>query len=155
MRDNLRLSNDEIVICYQDDVRKLVKFLPWLERVSGGPSSGIYTGEGIDKSSMAIPVYDSTLLSFVREAKSTDFINRNYVYTFSKYRLREAGDELRIIDICTLQEINVLGDILSKYILKGEVKGLIWTQGVQNGVYLALVRKLKSLMEIHQPLEEM
>jgi hypothetical protein len=43
----------------------------------------------------------------------------------------------------------VLGDILSKYVLKGEVRGAVWSEGVQNGVYLALLQKLMELMEIH------
>jgi hypothetical protein len=52
-----------------------------------------------------------------------------------------------------LQEITVLGDILSKYVLRGDVKGAVWAEGVQNGVYLALLLKLKELMEIRKPLE--
>jgi hypothetical protein len=41
-----------------------------------------------------------------------------------------------------------LGDILSKYVIKGDVKGLIWSEGVQNGVYLAVLYKLKELMKL-------
>ncbi len=153
MADSLRLSRDEIIICYKEDVVRLMKFLPWLQGASGGASSSIYSGEGIDKSSMAVPVYDSNLLNFVKEAKKTDFINRNYVYTFSRYRMKTAQDELRVISACSLQDISVLGDILSKYILKGDVRGAVWSEGVQNGVYLALLLKLKELMEIRKPLE--
>ena len=152
MADSLRLSRDEIIICYKEDVVRLIKFLPWLQGVSGGETTGIYSGEGIDKSSMAVPVYDSTLLSFVKEVKQTDFINRNYVYTFSRYRMKTAQDELRVISACSLQDISVLGDILSKYILKGDVRGAVWSEGVKNGVYLAILSKLKELMEIRKPL---
>ena len=102
---------------------------------------------------MAVPVYDATLLGFVKEVKQTDFLNRNYVYTYSRYRIKTAADELRIISACSLQEITVLGDILSKYVLRGDIKGAVWAEGVQNGVYLALLLKLKELMEIRQPLE--
>jgi len=52
-----------------------------------------------------------------------------------------------------LQDITVLGDILSKYSFKGDIKGAVWTEGVQNGVYLALLLKLKDLMEMRKPLE--
>ena len=154
MADSLRLSRDEIIICYKEDVVRLIKFLPWLQGVSGADTTGIYSGEGIDKSSMAVPVYDSTLLNFVKEAKKTDFINRNYVYTFSRYRMKTAQDELRVISTCSLQDISVLGDILSKYILRGDVRGAVWAEGVKNGVYLALLLKLKELMEIRKPLEQ-
>lgn len=152
MQESLRLSREEIIICYKEDVARLLKFLPWLEKISGGESSGIYSGEGIGETSMAVPVYDSTLLSFIKEIRTTDFINRNYVYTYSRYRIRTAADELRVIDACSLQEVSVLGDILSKYVLRGDVKGAVWSEGVSNGVYLALLLKLKDLMEIKNPL---
>lgn len=150
MQGNLRLSREEIFICYKDDVLKLLKYLPWLETVSGGSTSDIYSGEGIEEASMAVPVYDSRLLAFIKEAKTTEFINRNYVYTYSRYRIRTAADEKRIIEHCSLQEISVLGDILSKYVIKGDVRGAVWSEGVQNGVYIALLYKLKDLMEIHK-----
>lgn len=69
MQDSLRLSRDEIIICYRDDVARLMKYLSWLQNKSGTAASDIYSGEGIDKTSMAVPVYDSTLLSFIKEVK--------------------------------------------------------------------------------------
>ena len=65
MQNNVKLSRDEIIICYRDDVAKLMKYLSWLQNKSGTVTSGMYSGEGIDKSSMAVPVYDSTLLNFI------------------------------------------------------------------------------------------
>ncbi len=151
MAESLKLSREEIIICYKEDVERLLKFLPWLEKKSGSAASSVYSGEGIEKSSMPVPVYDSTLLSFIKEIRTTDFLNRNYVYTFSRYRIKTARDELRVIDACSLQEVSVLGDILSKYVLRGDVKGAVWSEGVSNGVYLALLLKLKDLMEIRNP----
>ena len=153
MQNNVKLSRDEIIICYQDDVAKLMKYLSWLQNKSGTVTSGLYNGEGIDKSSMAVPVYDSTLLNFIRDIKTTDFLNRNYVYTYSRYRIKTAADERRVIEACSLQDITVLGDILSKYVIRGDVKGAVWSEGVQNGVFLAVLLKLKELMEIRKPLE--
>lgn len=153
MQNNVKLSRDEIIICYQDDVAKLMKYLSWLQNKSGTVTSGLYNGEGIDKSSMAVPVYDSTLLNFIRDIKTTDFLNRNYVYTYSRYRIKTAADEQRVIEACSLQDITVLGDILSKYVIRGDVKGAVWSEGVQNGVFLAVLLKLKELMEIRRPLE--
>ena len=153
MQNNVKLSRDEIIICYRDDVAKLMKYLSWLQNKSGTVTSGLYNGEGIDKSSMAVPVYDSTLLNFIRDIKTTDFLNRNYVYTYSRYRIKTAADERRVIEACSLQDITVLGDILSKYVIRGDVKGAVWSEGVQNGVFLAVLLKLKELMEIRKPLE--
>lgn len=153
MQDILKLSRDEIIICYKDDVVKLLKYLSWLQNKSGTVATGMYKGQGIEKTSMAVPTYDSTLLNFIKEIKTTDFLNRNYTYTYSKYRIKTAADELRVIGTCTLQDVTVLGDILSKYALRGDVKGAVWAEGLQNGVYLALLLKLKELMEIRKPLE--
>lgn len=153
MQESMKLSRDEIIICYQEDVARLMKYLSWLQNVSGTATSSIFSGEGIDKSSLTVPVYDSTLLNFVKEVKKTDFLNRNYVYTFSRYRMKTEKDELRVIEACSLQDITVLGDILSKYVIKGDVKGAMWAEGVQNGVYLAVLLKMKELMEISKPLE--
>lgn len=153
MQNNVKLSRDEIIICYRDDVAKLMKYLSWLQNKSGTVTSGMYNGEGIDQSSMAVPVYDSTLLNFIRDIKTTDFLNRNYVYTYSRYRIKTAADERRVIEACSLQDITVLGDILSKYVIRGDVKGAVWSEGVQNGVFLAVLLKLKELMEIRKPLD--
>lgn len=150
MLKNEKLSNEEVIIVYKDDVIKLLRYVSWLEKMNGQNTSNIYKGEGIEETSMPIPVYDSTLLSFIREAKTTIFMNRNYVYTFSQHRLKTAKDEHDFIEVSTLQDMKALGDILSQYVLKGEVKGTYWSEGVKNGVYLALLLKMKELIEQFQ-----
>ncbi|MBQ3164979.1 MAG: hypothetical protein IJC02_10685 [Lachnospiraceae bacterium] len=150
MLKNEKLSNEEVVIVYKDDVIKLLRYVNWLEKMNGQDTSDIYKGEGIEETSMPVPVYDSTLLSFVREAKATVFMNRNYVYTFSQYRLKTIKDEYEFIEGSTLQDMKALGDILSKYVLKGEVKGVYWSEGVKSGVFLALLLKMKELIEQFQ-----
>lgn len=152
MQDKERLSREEIIALYQEDAKKLLQFENWLKKTNGMETSDIYSGEGIEETSMSVPVYDATLLNFIKTAKTTQFMNRNYVYTFSQHSLRTAKDELTIIESCSLQEIKVLGDILSKYCYKGDVKGAYWSEGVKNGVYIALLEKLKKLLEIRGPL---
>lgn len=152
MQDSEKLSREDIILLYQEDAMKLLHYLNWLQKVSGTQPSAIHKGEGIEATCMPVPVYDTTLLGFVKEAKATKFINRNYVYTYSRYRLRKAEDELGLIDACSLREVGVLGDILSKYILKGEVQGMYWTEGVRSGVFLAILLKMKELLEIRKPL---
>ena len=80
MQDSEKLSRDEVIALYQDDTMKLLRYEGWLQAASGRDASNIYKGEGIEANSMPVPVYDSTLLSFVKEAKATRFMNRNYVY---------------------------------------------------------------------------
>lgn len=152
MQDSEKLSREEVVEVYQEDAIKLFKFIPWLQKTGGNEMTGLYKGEGIEENSMPVPVYDATLLSFVKEAKNTKFMDRNYVYTFSKYRLRSTKDELNLIESCSLLDVKILGDILSKYVLKGEVKGAYWAEGVKSGVFLAVLLKLKELLDIKKPL---
>jgi len=149
MQDSERLSRDEILALYKDDVARLLRYLPWLQKVSGTDTSQIRKGEGIEATTMPVPVYDSTLLAFIKEVKSTQFINRNYVYTFSRNRLRTAQDELDFIATATLRETAALGDILSQYVLKGDTQGVYWSLGVRNGVYLALIEKLRDFYETY------
>lgn len=152
MQDSEKLSKEDIIAVYQEDAIKLLKYYNWMMRESGKETSDIYKGEGIEESSVPVPVYDSTLLNFVKDAKTTEFINRNYVYTFSKYSIRTVADELEMIERCSLQEVRILGDILSKYILRGSVKGSYWADGVRNGIFKAILLKLKELLDIRKPL---
>lgn len=152
MLKDQRLSREEIIYLYQDDAMRLLQFYNWVNKMSGTDTGSFYTGDDIEKSSMAVPVYDSTLLSFIKTAKETEFMNRNYVYTFSRYRIKTPEDELRVISTCTLQDIKVIGDILSMYCYRGDVKGAVWTDGLKHGVYLAILKKLKELLEIRKPL---
>ncbi|NLL79923.1 MAG: hypothetical protein GX234_09065 [Clostridiales bacterium] len=142
-----RLSREEIVAMYKADVERLVPYINWLQQKNGQKVSESYQGQDIAKNSVTFPVYDSTLLQFVREVQRTRFINRNYVYVYSHYQIRSEKDELRAVSRATLQEMNMLGGILSRYIIKGTTKGTVWQEGVQNGVFLAVLKKMKELMD--------
>lgn len=152
MYESDKMTKDEIKAIYEGDVQKLLRYLMWLQKVSGTVTLDIYKGEGIESTSVSFPVYDSNLLAFIKEIKGSVFMNKNCVYTYSKYRLRTAADELSLIERSTIQDVKVVGDILSNYAIKGTVKGAVWSDGVKNGVYLAAVQKLKELMEIRKPL---
>lgn len=148
MEQKERLSREEIIELYQEDAMKLLQYYNWVKKVSGQTMSQIYSGEGIEKSSMAVPVYDSTLLQFIKTAKTTKFMNRNYVYTYSRNMIKTPEDEIKFIKTCTLQDIKALGDILSGYCFKGDVKGAVWTDGIRQGVYLELLEKLNELLGV-------
>ncbi len=146
MQEN-KAGISEKVNKYKADVEALSRYLVWLESKKGEDTSASYDpGEG-KRTTLLVPTYDSTLLGFIKTAKQTAFINRNYVYTYKRYRMENAGDELKQIDQTQIMEIEKLGDILSKYVLKGNTQAKMWTEGVQNGVFLALVTKMKELIE--------
>ena len=141
------LSNEEIVEYYRRDAVKLFRYLNWLEAKSGKQVSTIYGGEGIADNSVPFPVYDSTLLGFVKEAGNTCFMDRNYVYVYSRKRLKNAKDELRLIQNATIRDFDDLAGILSHYILGGRTKARLWSEGVTYGIYYALLTKMKELIE--------
>ena len=122
------------------DIEKLLKYIPWLESKSGESVSKVYSDNNLANTSVPFPVYDSTLLSFVNEANATSLMDKNYVYVYSH--------EKRAIDEAGVKDGDVLCGILSKYILSGMVKGNVWSLGVTEGIYLRVLKKMKSLLEI-------
>lgn len=140
------LSNEEIVEFYRQDALKLIRYLPWLETKQGENTYQSYGADGIAQHSIAFPVYDGTLMSFVKEAQNTCFMNRNYVYVYSRNGLKNAKDEIRLIHTAEIRDMDKLAGILSHYILGGRTKGLLWSEGVKNGVFLALLTKMRDLI---------
>lgn len=134
---------------YKPDVEKLVRYLPWLEEKAGaaGGLSENYEGSGIKGHSITFPVYDGTLMNFVKEVQSTGLVDRNYPYIYSRRGIRTVRDELTAISHADIREMDVLKGILSKYILGGMTKGRMWTEAVSNGVFLNVVRKMKENLE--------
>ena len=141
------LSNEEIVEYYRQDAVKLFRYINWLERKSGQAVSSIYGAEGIATNSVPCPVYEGTLLNFVKEATNTCFMDRNYVYVYSRNQLKTAKDELRLIERATIRDMDKMAGILSHYVLGGRTKAKLWSEGVTNGVYFALLTKMKALIE--------
>ena len=96
---------------------------------------------------MTFPVYDGTLLRFIKTAQDSSLINRNYTYTYSRNRIRTTQDELRFIQNATIKEMGDLWGILSRYVLKGMTKAALWSEGVKNGVFLALLLKMEEILQ--------
>lgn len=141
------LYMQEVANGYRPDVERLIRYIPWLESKVGGSISNMYQGNGIEKNSITFPVYDSTLISLVKDAKRTKLLDRNYAYVYSRNRIRTAGDEQRLIEKATIQDMDILKGIFSKYILGGMTKGTIWTEGVSNGSILKVILKMKEILE--------
>jgi hypothetical protein len=144
--DSDKLSVEEMVEYYKPDVEELAVYIPWLETHKGGESSSVFTGEGVEKNSLTFPVYDTTLMNFVKAAQASSLMNRNYVYVYSRNRIRTEADEHRFIRNATIKEMGDLWGILSKYILKGMTKAALWSEGVRNGVFLELLLKMKEIL---------
>lgn len=139
--DNIR---EQIVEEYRDDVVKLIRYLPWLSKKTGSDVSSMYTGDA-EKPLIPIPVFDSTLLQFVREAEKTKFVDRNYPYVYSRNGIKTHEDELRYIKNAKITDLKILKGIFSKYVLGGKTKAALWSEGVDSGIFVAVLDCLNRL----------
>ena len=139
-------STEELVKRYRIDVMQMARYLPWLAEHAGKQVSDTYQNDNMSHT-IPFPVYDSTLLSFIKEFQRTSMIDRNYVYVYSRNRLRSAEDEKRLIEQADIKNMKELAGILSKYVIEGNVRGAVWTEGVTNGVYYAALSKMKEIIE--------
>ncbi|MCR5399176.1 MAG: hypothetical protein K6E68_06540 [Lachnospiraceae bacterium] len=141
------MTADQILQMYRDDVNKLAAFLPYLQSKQGDRVSSIYADDGLQEHSVAVPVYDGNLMSFIKTADATSFMDRNYRYVYTRNRLRSAEDELAFIEKATIFQMDMMGGILSNYVLGGRTKARLWSEGVRNGVFYKLVDKMKELVD--------
>ena len=89
----------------------------------------------------------SNFLNFIKIAKNTKFITRNYVYAYTKKRMKTVQDELRVIEKAQIMDMEILGSILAKYVMKGMTKSSVWAEGIRYGVFYKVVAKMKELIE--------
>ena len=137
-------SVEDIVLRYRPELSKLTPYLNWLKENTSHDVAQSYSNS--DLKSMPFPVYDSNLLAFVKAAQTTNLIDRNYVYVYSRNRLNSPKDELMFIQDAQITDMDDLAGILSCYILQGMSKGAKWAQGVKTGVLYNVVKKMDELV---------
>ncbi|MCR5604097.1 MAG: hypothetical protein K6G27_10410 [Lachnospiraceae bacterium] len=129
---------------YIKDVELLSKYMNWLEKTSGQQVESFYDGDEEQKL-IQIPVYDSNLLAFVKDVRKTGLMDRNYRYVYTRRRIKTVEDELHLIRHAHLKDIDIFKGILSSYVMRGQTKGAVWAEGVKNGVFLELMRRMTAL----------
>ncbi len=147
--ENENLFRQEKIQKYRGIMCSLLRYIPWLKQKLGQKTSHFYQGDDMPAASMPIAVYDSTLLAFIKEMQATGLMNRNYVYIFSRNGLWTVADELDWIQKTELKNIEDIFGIMAKYVLGGMTKGNMWTQAVENGVFLNALLKIKELLEVY------
>ncbi len=135
---------EQIVAEYKGDLDKLLRYLPYFESKGTGEGQKFYDGEGENKV-IPVPVYDSTLLAFVKEAGETKFMNRNYPYAYRKWRMPDANAERIAMGSATLRDIDLFRGILSRYVLEGRRKSYMWTNGVEERIFYTALSRLETL----------
>ena len=96
---------------------------------------------------MSFPVYDATLLNFIREASNSALMDRNYSYVYTRNRIKTHEDERKIIGKAELKDWELLRGILSKYVLGGFTKGMLWSQGVQENIFCMVLGRMQKIIE--------
>ena len=129
---------------YKNTLKPLLRYLPWLEQTSGGDASKTYSGES---TVMSFPVYDGTLMSFVRELSKTSFMDRNYRYVYTRNRILTHEDERWLIEKATVKEWDILCGILSKYVLGGQTRATLWNEAVKERIFYLVLRKMCEIIE--------
>lgn len=135
---------ERIVTDYRADLERLLKFLPYLDKKSGKDVQSFYDGDQTFES-IPVPVYDSTLLSFVKEVKKTKFYFRNYPYTYRKYHLNTPADERKIMENAVLRDIDIFRSIISKYVIEGQTKSVMWTRAVDERIFVTALDSMHKL----------
>ena len=128
---------------YRKEVEPLFRYLPWLEEKRGKSVSSNYENDRLR--SVSFPVYDGTLMSFVRQVQKSTLTDRNYVYTYYRCGIKSTEDEHRLIGEVTIRNVEVLTAILSNYICGGMTKGWLWPKAVEEGIFLEILLKFKEL----------
>lgn len=132
---------------YKKAVLPLLKYLPWLEKHAGKAGNSIFDAEGVSEHSISFPVYDSVLMGFVKDAAKTSLMEKNYSYIYTRKRIQSHADERRIIKAAQLQDWDVLRGILSKYVLGGRTKGMLWSEAASEGIFALVLDQMKMIIE--------
>jgi len=145
--EDSNLLREKLLQEYKPDIEKLSKYIPYFQSKGAKDVMNQYEADQNASGSLVFPIYDSNLMSFIKEAKKTKLINSNYVYVYSRKRMRTVKDEIVEIDHVTLKDFDVLTAILSKYVLKGMIKASLWTEAVEYKVFLKILLKMKELVD--------
>ena len=140
-------QREKIIKEYHDSVEPLLAYLPWLEQHSGETMRALYGEQGISEHSLSFPVYDATLLRFVKEVGKGSLMDRNYRYVYSRNHLTSHEDEMALIEKTSWRSWDQLKGILSWYVLGGRVKASLWSEGVKANIYLCVLRKMKAIAQ--------
>ena len=130
-----------ITVRYAADIQKLSRYIPYFKNKKGRDVASDYSGEQ-GESQLKFPVYDSTLLSFTREAADTALMDPNYIYKYRQYRITTAADEKAAIRNAKMKDIDLLRGVLSRYVLEGRYKSKRWIEAAERGVFYDVLVKL-------------
>ena len=144
-KENDKAYRLQLITEYRAWIEPYFRYIPWFEERRGQNLMKLYDGDNTS-GTISVPVYDSTLLSFVRGMQDTGFMNRNYPYIYSKHGLFTHEAEISKIQSCDLKDMDVIIGIISKYVLSGMAKGKMWTDAVEEGIFYHALVRIKEIL---------
>ena len=147
----------QLVREYKQMVSPLLAYLPWLIKNAGQPGSTAYRGDEYSEhsTSFSFPVYDSTLMGFIREASKSPLMEKNYSYTYTRNRIQTHDDERRLIQAADIKDWDILRGILSKYVIGGRTKAMLWSEAVRENIFALVLEKMRGIIEYwDKPLDD-
>ena len=145
MEQNIEFKQ-QLIQEYKENVMPLLRYLPWLEKNAGKNMSSFYNDDNM-VNSISIPVYDGTLMNFVKEAAKSPLMDKNYKYIYTRNHIKNHDDERRVIKAAGWREWNVLCGILSYYVLGGRTKGTLWSEAVEEQIFYLLLKQMREIIE--------
>ncbi len=139
---------DKLIKEYGKELNVLFAYIPYFSSRETAFSKK-YDGEQGD-SVMGFPVFDSTLLDFIKKVSGMKLINRNYPYVYARRRFKSHEDERRFIENSTISDVDDLRGVLSKYVIEGRHRGPAWAEGATEGIYLGVLTKFKDLIDFYR-----
>ncbi|MBR1931842.1 MAG: hypothetical protein IJ833_10310 [Lachnospiraceae bacterium] len=148
MQDSKEYRQQQILE-YKQIVMPLLRYLPWFEANAGKAASTVYSGDDStgEGRSLAFPVYDSTVMNFVKEASKSPLMDINYRYVYTRNHIENHDQERKLIESATVTEWGILCGILSKYVLGGRTKGTLWSEAVSEQIFYLVLKQMKSIIE--------
>ena len=128
---------------YERPVRALSSYLNWLEEHMNVRTDSVYSDS---ETVMPFPIYDSTLMAFIKQVQNTGILDRNCVYLYTRRRINGVKDELDFIEKARLQDMDDLWAVLSNYVIEGMSRGAKWSEGVSSGIFYHVIRKMLDLL---------
>ncbi len=147
---NMKLDKEHIAQWVEkgkQDVAPLLKYLDWLKENNGKDVSTVYDGRENGNNTMSFPVYDATLLDFVKEAGESGLMDRNFVYVYTEYELATPEQERQAIADAAMEDWKILCGIFTRYVRGGMTRAYLWTQGMQEGIFYLTLAKMKEVLE--------
>ncbi|MBE5884749.1 MAG: hypothetical protein E7291_10150 [Lachnospiraceae bacterium] len=137
----------QVIEEYKQTVMPLLNYLPWFEQNGGRSAATIYGDQNIAEHSVTFPVYSGTLMNFVREATKTSLMEKNYAYVYTRNHIRNHDDERKLIAKADWRDWDLLRGILSKYVLGGRTKAVLWNEAVQEDIFYLVLKRMKEIIE--------